>query len=126
MTPSPSVKFEIGENPNGTHNIDASALDVTGTPLEDNCEISMISDWSVVKKFTKINPWTDDEEQYSGVDVDLATDIINDVNIEKATECNNGSIFVICDGTNDDKQFLLNTEYSTDWNFRGIGKFSVS
>lgn len=87
----------------------------------------MISDWSVVKKLTKTNPWTDDEEQYSCVDVTLATDIINEFNIGKAIECNNGSIFVISDGANDDnKQFLMNVEYDKDWNWRGIGTFSVS
>lgn len=123
MDKSSIAKFENTEIPvNGN----TSKLDVTGTPLEDDCEISAISDWSVMKKLVKTNPWTDDEEQYSSVDEDLATEIVNDINVGLGSKCHNGAMFAICDGANDDHQFLLYNEYATDWNWRGVGKFTVS
>lgn len=100
-------------------------LDVTGTPLEDNCEITVIGDWSVMKKLIKTNPWTDEEEQIASVNVELVTKIVNDVNTGLGSKCNNGSIFAIC-GESDDHQFLLHIEYDKDWNWRGVGKFTVS
>ncbi|XP_037027581.1 protein zwilch [Bradysia coprophila] len=105
-------------------NGNTSQLDVTGTPLEDNCNITVISDWSVIKKYVKTNAWADEEEQYGSVNEDLATVIINEINVGLGSKCNNGSMFAICDASNGDHQFLLNAEYDKDWNWRGVGKFT--
>lgn len=103
-----------------------SQLDVTGTPLEDDCNITAISDSSVIKNYVKVNAWSDAEEKYGSVSEDLATNIINDINVGIGTKCNSGSMFVICDASNGDHQFLLYTEYDKEWNWRGVGKFTVS
>lgn len=79
-----------------------------------------------MKKIVKTNPWTDEEEECSGIDEELATDIVNDISVGIGSKCNNGTMFAICDGTYDDRQFLLYTEYDRDWNWRGVGKFTVS
>ncbi len=103
-----------------------SQLDVTGTPLEDNCDITVISDWSVIKKYVKTNPWTDEEEQCGSVNEDLATKIVNEINVGLGSKCKNGAMFAICDASTEDHQFLLYTEYDKDWNWRGVGTFTVS
>lgn len=100
-------------------------LDVTGTPLEDNCDITVISDWSVIKKYAEVHPWTDDEEQCAAIAEDLATKIVNDINVGVGSKCKNASMFALCDGSNGDHQFLLYTEYDKDWSWRGVGKFTV-
>ncbi|KAJ6635592.1 Protein zwilch [Pseudolycoriella hygida] len=117
---APPAKLAIEKDISLSDNI--SRLDVTGTPLEDSFNITMISDWSVVKKI--VNPWTDDEETYSSIDEELATDIINEINVCLGRKCKSGTVFAICDGTDDDNQFLLYAEYDPQWNWRGIGKFT--
>lgn len=118
------VKFEHDESSTNGNTI--SELDVTGTPLEDDCEITVISDWSLLKKFVKTNPWTNEEEQYCSISEDLATQIVNDINVGIGSKCSNGSMFAICDGRNDDHQFLLSVDYDKDCYWRGVGKFTVS
>lgn len=113
---------ETSDNGNST----VSALDVTGTPLEDDCDIPIISDWSMMKKLVKTNPWSDEEEQYASINEELATKIVNEINVGIGSKYNNGSMFAICDGSTEDRQFLLYTEYDKDWNWRGVGKFTVS
>lgn len=119
------VKIKIENDVTAVNGNDCN-LDVTGTPLEDDCEITAISDWSVMNKLVKTNAWTDEEEQYAGISEDLATEIVNDINVGVGSKCNNGALFALCDGSTDDHQFLLYTEYDKDWNWRGVGKFTVS
>lgn len=119
------LKFQNDEI-SGNGNSTTSALDVTGTPLEDDCEITIISDWSMMKKLVKTNAWSDEEEQYASISEELATKIVNEINVGLGSKCNNGSMFAICDASNGDRQFLLYTEYDKDWNWRGVGKFTVS
>lgn len=69
-SPALSIKFKCKVEPRDNSHKDH---DLTGTPLEDDCEIDAIEEFdSLRQQEAETNSWTDKEECYSPISIDTA------------------------------------------------------
>lgn len=97
-------------------------LDLTGSPLKDDCEVDAIADMSIDMNLITKNPWKLEEEYHKGVAVEKVRSIISseDFQIGPAAQGALGSVWFLCSGTDASKTLLLQYEFSPTHAIRGI------
>lgn len=94
-------------------------LDLTGSPLKDDFQLEDIEDMSIEKE-EHYKLWSETEESYSGVSVDLARDIVNDIGEMEESSRKCGPVWLLCNGSDLERTLLLVNEISADWWSRGV------
>lgn len=111
MSPS---KLKIGKSPDD--------LDLTGSPLKDDCEVDAIADMSLDLNLIATNPWKMEEEYHKGILVEKARSIICGSEFQRspAAKDAHGSVWFLCSGADAAKTLLLQYEFSPQHAVRGI------
>lgn len=125
--------------------------ELTGTPLEDDCEIDAIDESLLNTKLVEYRPWTDDEESMLPITVDesryeIEKNILKLVNKLYTTktvfksiiiythrqlmnhinryDCDQGSVWCLCQSSDEPDTIMQQWEYDESWHTRGIVKFT--
>ncbi|XP_073820080.1 zwilch kinetochore protein [Musca autumnalis] len=111
MSPS---KLKIGKSPDD--------LDLTGSPLKDDCEVDAIADMSIDLNLITTNPWKLEEEYHKGIPVEKARSIICCPDFQRGPGVKDaqGSVWFLCSGTDAAKTLLLQYEFAPQQAIRGI------
>ncbi|KAG5684863.1 hypothetical protein PVAND_014073 [Polypedilum vanderplanki] len=100
-----------------------SNLNITGSPLRDDNSIDNLINTSIANKLFITKPWNDSEECYTGINIELAQEILSNIANEKFPNGTHGWIFILC-GDCSDKSFLLSLYKGNERQFtRGIAKY---
>lgn len=103
------------------------ALNLTGSPLKDDSDIDSLINHSIASKISTFTPWKDNEEMYTGVDIGVAREIINNLNVQTFPGGTSGWVFVLCkdqfNGTDKTTTFLLSSHIDPKNHVRGIGNY---
>ncbi|CAD7091852.1 unnamed protein product [Hermetia illucens] len=94
-------------------------LDLTGSPLKDECDVDMIDDIDGLD-LTEGTPWSEAEESYRGVPVSKCRKVLNDPSVQAHRGCPDTSLWILCDAADTDKTVLQMFELSEKYNSRGI------
>ncbi|XP_075148015.1 zwilch kinetochore protein [Haematobia irritans] len=115
---SPS-KLRIGKNL-------PDDLDITGSPLKDDCEVDAIGDVSIDVNLLTSNPWKMEEEYHRGIPVEKARSILSTLDYQSGPASKDavGSVWFLCSGTDELKTLLLQYEFSLRHWKRGIINFT--
>ncbi|XP_017873976.1 PREDICTED: protein zwilch [Drosophila arizonae] len=97
-------------------------LDLTGSPLKDDCIVDAIADLSLDLNIVNRNPWKPDEEYHRGIPADKARAIICTESFQQAD--GQGSVWFLCDGSDFGHTLLLQYEYHPTHFSRGIVSYS--
>ncbi|XP_022216029.2 protein zwilch isoform X2 [Drosophila obscura] len=95
-----------------------SELDLTGSPLKDDCIVDVIADLSLELQLVHSSPWKLEEEFQRGVSVDKARAIICTEHFQHADGL--GSVWFLCDGSDHGQTQLLQYEFNKTHFSRGI------
>ncbi|XP_067627644.1 protein zwilch isoform X2 [Eurosta solidaginis] len=95
-------------------------MDLTGSPLKDDCVVEAIEDLSLNFKLDVLNPWNLQEECHKGITVDKARAIICKEEFQNIDPDAKGSIWILCNGSDVDKTLLLQYEFAPGYFSRGI------
>ncbi|XP_017034434.1 protein zwilch [Drosophila kikkawai] len=95
-----------------------SELDLTGSPLKDDCEVEAIGDQSLDLQLEDKNPWKLEEEYHRGVPVDKARAIICRESFQKTEGL--GSVWFLCDAEDLGQTQLLQYEFDKSHFSRGV------
>ncbi|KAH8272083.1 hypothetical protein KR026_002862, partial [Drosophila bipectinata] len=95
-----------------------SELDLTGSPLKDDCLVDAIADLSLDLQLEHSNPWKLEEEFQRGVPVDQARGIISTEPFQQSE--GTGSVWFLCDGADLGQTQLLQYEFNKSHFSRGI------
>ncbi|EDW82989.2 uncharacterized protein Dwil_GK22553 [Drosophila willistoni] len=93
-------------------------LDLTGSPLRDDCLADAIGDLSLNLQLEAINPWKPEEEYHRGLSVDMARKIIC-LESYPREKCS-GSVWFLCDGSDFGHTQLIQYEFDKTHFCRGI------
>jgi len=100
-------------------NTEGSAdLDLTGSPLKDDCLVDAIGDLSIDLQLEHSNPWKLEEEYQRGIPVDKARSIVCSEFLQLAEGL--GSVWFLCDGSDPAQTQLLQYEFNPTHFSRGI------
>lgn len=83
----------------------------------------MIDYSSLSNAFKSLKPWSDVEETFTPIDIDLAKEILISLNEEEFHNAQ-GSVWILCKG--DSMTFLLEGAVDNGWNSRGSVTYQVS
>lgn len=97
-------------------------LDLTGSPLKDDCQVDAIGDMSLDFNLININPWKPEEEYHKGISVDKARAILSSKEFQNWSADGEaiGSIWFLCSGTDNGKTLLLQYGFGPNSIARGI------
>ncbi|XP_037955248.1 protein zwilch-like [Teleopsis dalmanni] len=99
-------------------------LDLTGSPLKDECLVESFSDMSLVAKSETDNPWEHDEEVHKGINVEKVCNIICNEEFQKLMSGDaQGSVWFLCDALDAEKTLLWQYEFLANNFSRGIVTF---
>ncbi|KAH8406447.1 hypothetical protein KR215_000917 [Drosophila sulfurigaster] len=99
-------------------------LDLTGSPLKDDCVVDAIGDLSLADlNIVNRNPWRQDEEYHRGQPVDKARAIICSEHFQQAGD-GQGSVWFLCDGSDHNQTMLLQYEFNPKHFSRGIVSYA--
>ncbi|EDV90806.1 protein zwilch [Drosophila grimshawi] len=94
-------------------------LDLTGSPLKDDCVVDTIGDLSALDlQIVDRNPWKQDEIYHRGEPVEKARAIICSEKFQQGDGI--GSVWFLCDGSDFGHTLLLQYEFSKTHFARGI------
>uniref|UniRef100_A0A6P4E764 Protein zwilch n=1 Tax=Drosophila rhopaloa TaxID=1041015 RepID=A0A6P4E764_DRORH len=96
----------------------SSNLDLTGSPLKDDCLVDAIGDLSIDLQLEHSNPWKLEEEYHRGIPVDKARSIICSEFLQMSEGL--GSVWILCDGADSGQTQLLQYEFNPTHFSRGI------
>lgn len=102
---------------NDTDNRD---MDLTGSPLKDDCVVEAIEDISLNIKLDQGNSWKIEEESQKGIPVEKARTLMCKENFQFVDPDATGSIWVLCNGADVDKTLLLQYEFAPSYFSRGV------
>lgn len=99
-----------------------SAYEVTGTPLEDDCEIDAI-DEALLEALQPDGKrlWTGDEEALLPVPLDSAVQLLQSV---IGLPCTDGAVWTLCQSTAEPDLLLQMWRYEDHWQTRGLVRFT--
>lgn len=102
-----------------SNNVD---LDLTGSPLKDECEVEAIGDMSLDLNLIAQNPWKPEEEYHKGIAAEKARSIISMEEFQKGSAATDaiGSVWFLCTAADVPKTLLLQYEFARNKNIRGI------
>ena len=93
-------------------------LDLTGSPLKDDFHIEVVNmDIEIKGDHYKI--WSDAEESYAGVNVDIARAIVSDMGDLEEGE-NVPKMWILCNGLDPEATLLMENEMTSEWWTRGV------
>ncbi|KAM7363046.1 zwilch kinetochore protein [Cochliomyia hominivorax] len=97
-------------------------LDLTGSPLKDDCEVDAIGDMSLDLNLITLNPWKPEEEYHKGISADKARSIMALEDFQKGPAATDavGSTWFLCTAGDIPKTLLLQYEFGRSKNSRGI------
>lgn len=97
-------------------------LDLTGSPLKDDCDVDAIGDMSMNINLILKNPWKLEEEYHEGIPIEKARTIISTEDFQRGTASigANGSVWFLCSGADAQKTILLQYEFSPKSSVRGL------
>lgn len=97
-------------------------MDLTGSPLKDDCQVDAIGDMSLDLNLISVNPWKPEEEYHKGISVDKARAIITNQEFQKCSTAGEvaGSVWFLCSGTDLAKTLFLQYEFAHNFKSRGI------
>ncbi|XP_070072753.1 protein zwilch [Drosophila takahashii] len=93
-------------------------LDLTGSPLKDDCLVDAIGDLSIDLQLEESNPWKLEEEYQRGIPVEKARSICCAEFLQLAEGL--GSVWFLCDGSDPGQTQLLQYEFNPSHFSRGI------
>ncbi|XP_030369345.1 protein zwilch [Scaptodrosophila lebanonensis] len=93
-------------------------LDLTGSPLKDDCLADAIADISLDLGLVNRNPWKPEEEYQRGVPVDKARAILCTEEFQSSDGV--GSVWFLCDASDHSRTQLLQFEFNVTHFSRGI------
>lgn len=99
-----------------------SALDLTGSPLKDDCIVDAIGDRSLDLNIVNRNPWKPEEEYHRGQLADKARAIICTEHFQQCSGM--GSVWFLCDGSDFGHTLMLQYEFNPTHFSRGIVTYS--
>lgn len=94
--------------------------------MKDDVSINELINHSIVTKLLFKKPWEDVEEIYTPIEIDLAREIINNLNNQNFPKDTRGSVFLLCGNEGapvNNTQFLLSCTIKPDHFIRGIGTY---
>ncbi|XP_017122824.1 protein zwilch [Drosophila elegans] len=97
---------------------DSADLDLTGSPLKDDCLVDAIADLSIDLQLEHSNSWKLEEEYHRGIPVDKARAIICSEFLQMCEGL--GSVWFLCDGSDSGQTQLLQYEFNPSHFSRGI------
>ncbi|XP_030564056.1 protein zwilch [Drosophila novamexicana] len=97
-------------------------MDLTGSPLKDDCAVDAIGDISLELQIVNRNPWRQDEEYHRGELVDKARAIICTESFQQGDGM--GSVWFLCDGSDFGQTLLLQYEFNKTHFSRGIVSYA--
>lgn len=102
-----------------TNNVD---LDLTGSPLKDDCEVEAIGDVSLDLNLITQNAWKPEEEYHKGIAADKARSIMTMEDFQKGSAAAEaiGSVWFLCNAADVPKTLLLQYEFARNKNITGI------
>ncbi|KAL5285419.1 hypothetical protein ACFFRR_007252 [Megaselia abdita] len=98
-------------------------LDLTGSPLKDDCEVERID---LVPNLPNqpLTKWCFEEELFRGISVNVARSILCDFDLQNLMLESNGQMWILCNGSDKGKTIFLNMIFDKGANAAaGIGKF---
>ena len=98
-------------------------LDLTGSPLKDDCHIDFKEYTSLGDAFKVLKAWSDEEETHTPIDMDLARQILMDLHQEPFHDAK-GSVFILCH-ENSDKSFLKEAVFDDGCFKEGCVRYNV-
>ncbi|ALC48037.1 zwilch [Drosophila busckii] len=93
-------------------------LDLTGSPLKDDCLVEAIGDISLDLQLVDRNPWKRDEEYHRGENPDILRAIICSEQFQQMEAL--GSVWFLCDGSDFSQTQLLQYEFNPTHFSRGV------
>ncbi|XP_050332421.1 protein zwilch [Bactrocera neohumeralis] len=99
-------------------------MDLTGSPLKDDCVVDAIEDISLNIKIDQGNSWKVEEECQKGIPIGKARSLMCKENFQFVDPDATGSIWILCNGADTDKTLLLQYEFVSGYFSRGIICFS--
>lgn len=91
---------------------------IVGSPLKDDCNVEDLCIFPVI--IQSYNPWTDVEENYTGLSHEDALALLNEMHENDSVKNDNGSIWVLALGDDQDRTLLLELEAGKAWFNRGV------
>lgn len=97
-------------------------LDLTGSPLKDDCEVDAIGDIFSDLDLITVNSWKPEEEYHKGISADKARAIISSEDFQNSALVAdaNGSVWFLCSNGDFHKTLLLQYEFDRNHCSRGI------
>ncbi|XP_017485994.1 PREDICTED: protein zwilch isoform X2 [Rhagoletis zephyria] len=95
-------------------------MDLTGSPLKDDCVVEAIEDISLNIRIDVANPWLMQEECHKGINVEKARAIICKEEFQSVDPEATGSIWILCNGADAEKTLMLQYDFSPGCFNRGI------
>lgn len=97
-------------------------MDLTGSPLKDDCLADALQDLSINFDLDEMNPWQAAEEYHRGVSLDKATSVVHCRDFQAGTAAVNaiGSVWFLCTAADINKTLLLQYEFNPSGFSRGI------
>lgn len=99
-------------------------MDLTGSPLKDDCVVEAIEDISLNIKTNQGNSWKIEEECQKGIPIGKARSLLCNENFQFVDPDATGSIWILCNGADAGKTLLLQYEFASGYFSRGIISFS--
>lgn len=102
----------------------APTYELTGTPLEDDCEIDTIDDSLLRQELDGRRLWAADEAALAPIPLDQARQLLNSVS---ALPCSDGgAVWTLCQSSAADEepeQLALMVQYTEGWHTRGLVRY---
>ncbi|XP_053950882.1 protein zwilch [Anastrepha ludens] len=95
-------------------------MDLTGSPLKDDCVVEAIEDISINIHLEALNPWQLQEECHKGINVEKARAILCKEELQATDPDATGSIWILCNGADVEKTLMLQYEFVSGYFSRGI------
>uniref|UniRef100_A0A1I8PY40 Protein zwilch n=1 Tax=Stomoxys calcitrans TaxID=35570 RepID=A0A1I8PY40_STOCA len=97
-------------------------LDLTGSPLKDDCEMDAIDEVSIDMNLIISNPWKLEEEYHQGIPVEKVRTILLSEEFQRGSSAKDaaGSVWFLCSGTDASKTLLLQYEFAPYHFQRGV------
>lgn len=103
---------------------DKRDMDLTGSPLKDDCVVEAIEDMSLNIKIDEGNTWKMEEECQKGISIEKARYIMCKEDFQFVDRDAKGSIWILCNGADVDRTLLSQYEFSPSYFSRGIITYS--
>lgn len=100
-------------------------LDVTGSPLKDDFSVDAIDNGTIDVKINIPTPWVIEEECHQGLSVEKARSIVCNLDLQEFNNSDShGSVWILCNGVDDQKTIFFQIEFTENYFTRGTVTFN--